>query len=406
MTDQEKDISNPFSAADAATGYLYQIRVALLWSLQRLRSGSDFTVSLETLDDVAFETKGNPTDLLQTKHHRTREAALTDASVDLWKSLRVWFEGRANQSIPSSATLYLITTSTAPESSAPSKLRRLNRNVSAALSALTTVAQTSTNQTNLAAYKIFLSASAAERLAILEQITVVDGSAQITDLDKSLRDEIFWASDRKYHDPFLERVEGWWFRRSLKQLTSSSDRILSDELEAEMSDLREQFKLDSLPIDGDLLDFTLDDATYEAHSDTTFVRQLEIIKAGKRRIAAAVRDYYRAFTQRSRWTRDNLLLVGELEKYQKRLVEEWEIVFEAMKDELGADVADNAKERAAREVLKWAERISIPIRPGVTEPFVTRGSLHMLADDMKVGWHPEFENHLASVLGLTKQESK
>lgn len=50
--------SNAFSAADSALGYLYQVRVALLWSLRRAKVGGDFVVSLETLDDVTFESKG------------------------------------------------------------------------------------------------------------------------------------------------------------------------------------------------------------------------------------------------------------------------------------------------------------------------------------------------------------
>ena len=108
-----------FSAADSALGYLYQVRVALLWSLRRTRAGTDFVVSLETLDDVTFEslqaTGPKPDELLQTKHHRKSEASLTDASGDLWKSLRVWFEGRANNTIPSDAALYLLTTGAAPK---------------------------------------------------------------------------------------------------------------------------------------------------------------------------------------------------------------------------------------------------------------------------------------------------
>jgi len=60
-----------FSAADSALGYLYQVQVALLWSLRRLRTGEDIAVSLETLDDVAFESAGRPDELLQTKHHQS-----------------------------------------------------------------------------------------------------------------------------------------------------------------------------------------------------------------------------------------------------------------------------------------------------------------------------------------------
>jgi hypothetical protein len=167
-----------------------------------------------------------------------------------------------------------------------------------------------------------------------------------------------------------------------------------------MADLREQFKQEALPIDDDLLTFTLDDATKAAHEDSTFVRQLEIIKAGKRRIAAAIRDYYRAFEQRSRWLRDDLVVGLDLHKYEQRLHQEWELIFEAMRDEVGASATDEAQEEAARSVLAWAERTPIPIRPGVTEPFVTRGSLHMLADEVRIGWHPEFRARLEALLSV------
>jgi hypothetical protein len=47
-----------FSAADSALGYLYQVRIALLWALRRFKTDNDFVVSLETLDDVTFESNG------------------------------------------------------------------------------------------------------------------------------------------------------------------------------------------------------------------------------------------------------------------------------------------------------------------------------------------------------------
>ncbi len=165
-----------------------------------------------------------------------------------------------------------------------------------------------------------------------------------------------------------------------------------------MSNLREQFKQDALPIADDLLNFTPDDAAIAAHDKSVFVRQLELCKANKRRVAAAVRDYYRAFEQRSRWLRDDLLMVGDLKVYEIRLVQEWELFFEARRDELGDKTAEDEKESAARKVLEWAEAACIPIRPAVTEPFVCRGSLHMLADALQVGWHAEFRDRLAHLL--------
>ena len=78
------------------------------------------------------------------------------------------------------------------------------------------------------------------------------------------------------------------------------------------------------------------------------MQQLNLADAGEKRIVAAIRDYYRAFEQRSRWLRDDLLVVGDLANYERRLVEEWELVFEAAKDELGVEAAEAVKKQAAR----------------------------------------------------------
>ena len=391
---------SPFSAVDATLGYLYQVRSALLWALRRQKSEPDFLVSVETLDDVTFETAGgSPTDLLQTKHHRKGSASLTDASPDLWRTLRIWFEGYRSGQIPPTASLYLVTTSAAPDGAASSRLRAASRDLAAAQHALDATAASSTNQTNMSAYAAYLKATSSERTAILNKVIIIDAAPTVADLHGELRQEVYWAAGKEHHAAFLDRLEGWWLRRVLRQLTSApQDRVGSVEIEAQMSDLREQFKQEALPIDEDLLEFTLDDATKAAHVDSTFVRQLEIIKAGKRRIAAAIRDYYRAYEQRSRWIRDELVVGLDLPKYEKRLCEEWELVFEAMRDDVGNTATDEAQEQAARSVLVWAERTTIPIRPSVTEPFVSRGSLHMLADEERIGWHPEFRFRIESLL--------
>jgi hypothetical protein len=392
--------TSQFSAADSALGYIYQARLGLLWALKRLKDRSDFAVSLETIDDVTFETNGRPDELLQTKHHLARPAALTDASPDLWKSLRVWFIAASSNAISVKTDLYLVTTSAAGAGSAASNLCQENRDVASALTILEATAQTSGSQENASAYAAFLATSVPERRAILERIVILDRTPTIEDLNEELKAELFWATERRHQDAFLQYLEGWWLRRVVTQLAriDVGDRILGEELESQMSDIRDQFKQDALPIADDLLNFSPDDAAIAAHETSIFVRQLGLAKAGKRRVAAAIRDYYRAFEQRSRWLRHDLLMVGDLATYERRLAQEWELVFEAARDDLGDSAADLAKEAAGRKVLEWAERICIPIRPAVTEPFVTRGSLHLLADDLRVGWHAEFRDRLANLL--------
>jgi hypothetical protein len=383
-----------FSATDAALGYLYQVRLALLSSLQRLARDENFAVYLETLDDVVFDRDGTP-ELVQLKHHR-RAANLTDASPDLWKSFRVWMDGRANGSIPADAQLCLITTSNVGSGSSASYLMPENRNEAEALKNLQATATTSTSTTNEPAYKLFRSLSSCEQDNLVSSIVILPNAPNITDVGEDLRSEARRAVRREHVDSFLVRLEGWWYRRSVEQLVCQNTHpILSDEIENTWHDLQEQFKRDSLPVDEDILEIEVNSAAYE---DSTFVQQMKLTGVGTQRILFAIRDYYRAFQQRSRWIREDLLLVGELDKYERCLREEWELQFARVADELGDNAAEQAKREAAQKVYNWMEESNYPIRPQVRERSMTRGSFHILSDRLKIGWHPEFMQRLQQVL--------
>src|SRR4051794_41579770 len=90
-----KAAQGTFSATGPLLGYLYQCRWALLLLLQKTRTIPNTQVSVERFDDVAFEDQGNPLEAIQTEHHTGAPRSLSDASVDLWKTLRVWSEGTA-----------------------------------------------------------------------------------------------------------------------------------------------------------------------------------------------------------------------------------------------------------------------------------------------------------------------
>jgi hypothetical protein len=385
-----------FSASDAALGYLYQVRWALLSSLERLARGDTFEVYLETLDDVVFETDASAPELLQMKHHCEKAANLTDASPDLWKSFRVWIEGRKKGSIPYDAKLYLITTSSVSNGSSSSYLMVEDRNEVECLKKLQETVRTSTNQTNEAAYSLFRHLSPDEQKSLVASIFILPKAPNIIKVEEALRNEARIAVKRNQLDSFITRLEGWWYKRAIRQMIDSKvPPILSNEIESELDSLREQFKSDSLPVDRDILDAEIDPAAYE---DAMFVRQVRLVGIGNRRIQTAIRDYYRAFEQRSRWIREDLIHIGELESYEQLLREEWELQFDRVSDEVGQDEAEDAKRAAAQKIYTWVEESCFPIRPQVRHPSMTRGSFHILSDRLRVGWHPEFMQRLHQIL--------
>ena len=132
-----------------------------------------------------------------------------------------------------------------------------------------------------------------------------------------------------------------------------------------------------------------------------FYRQVELVGGSQLRIRNAITSYLQAFRQRSAWTRDDLLFDADLQKYDQRLHTEWELQFAQACDELGAEPTEESMARAGRAILKWAEDAHVPIRSGVNVPWVCRGSLHMLAEDQRLGWHPDFQARLRAIFSET-----
>lgn len=388
-----------YSAAAPLTGYLYQCRLALLETLKRLKNNPSLTIAIETLDDVVFNTEGESKEILQVKHHTNRKAKLTDASPDFWKTFRIWYDLYIEGIVQNDTTLYMMTTAKAPEGSAAYYLKAEDRDIVNAERLLLQTARTSVNKENEDAYSRFLALTSESRYELLESVFILDQCPLNQDIDYHLKKEIWSACQRSNVDQFLIYLEGWWFKRILKSLEIEQSRpILGEELDSYFDELREQFKSDALPIHAELKTAI---ANQEFHQNHTFVHQLNLIEIGVKRIAIAVNNFYRAFEQRSRWLREGLIFPGDIEYYEKLLVEEWEIHFETMCENLGEDVAEREKIMAAKTIFDWVEKEAfIPIRPRCNESFITRGSYHILSDRQKVGWHPEFRTRLEHLLEI------
>lgn len=390
-------MTNPFDAGSSLTGYLYQLRYALLGSLLRLRKNPSLIVSIENLDDVAFENGNDLVEIVQTKHHVKRAANLTDASPDIWKTLRVWSSGIIADPSAITNVRYLVTTAKASPGSAASMLKETARDVLTAERLLSDVALSSGNQSLQASFTEYQKLTQQTRVDLLNSVTVLDLALNHQGITEELCDALFGIAPREKLELASEYLEGWWLRRVLKQLNSSqTSKIFGQEIDARLDGLREDFKADALPLLDQLLTATVDQDVYQNH---VFVHQLKIIDVGSSRIATAVNNYYRAFEQRSRWMREDLLMVGDLDDYEAKLVEEWKMRFDEIFEDSGPAAAESEKKRLARQLYKWAElEASVPITPNRQELFITRGSFHILSDAQKIGWHPDFRPLLQRAL--------
>ena len=229
----------------------------------------------------------------------------------------------------------------------------------------------------------------------------LDNASNIVDVEKSRRKQVRYSCDRKYEDKVMERLEGWWYRKAIEGLCSDTPIfILQDQVRSYIVSTGQEYAADNLPID--IFDLGDDQTNESSAIDKTFYQQLKLICLGNHHLKVAVNDYYRAFNQRASWVRNNLLYIDELDKYERRLIDEWEREFAMMADALeeNPNLAEDEKVKAGKQLLTKMEEKDIRIREKCQAPFVMRGSYHILADQRKVGWHIDFEERLKQLLGI------
>jgi hypothetical protein len=384
--------TNQFDATPSLLGYIYQIRYGLLVSLKKMREvddPDDYFVSIETIDDIAFDKDGTPEELLQTKYH-SNPGNLSNKSPDIWKTIRVWVESyKRNQLDFINCSLFLITTEKIDGGSLAEFLSNsVHRNPIAAYEKMKVIAKDKPSQKNKEAFAAFNSLTEYEQKKFAECIYVMDNSENLAEIEKHLSMNLRGMVQESQLEPLLTRLEGKWFATVIKVLECQDGRINLGYLVETLNDLREQFLPSNLPDDyssAEIKDLDID------QESRIFLNQLELIGAGKILLKKALLDFYRASEQRSRWIDDGLLKPGELKHYFKKLEEEWLLHFGLAEAKFGLS-DDNSKKRLGLEVYSACQNDGAkPIRENFIEAYFARGTFHKLADQLVVGWHPDFE---------------
>lgn len=383
--------ANRFSAAGSAIGYLAQVEYALLIALQRMDHEESFRVALETLDDIVFMGDGKQAELWQTKHHIDRRSSISDSSPDLWKSLHNWIETADCHS-----SCFLFTTATATSSTAISLLRpdREDSETQEARKILDRVAKDARNKELKKCYDKYQNLTDKQRTELLRKITVLDGMTQCKNITEELLSTVRKTIPRSRRGPLVERLRGWWHDRVLRHLAcianGKGDWIEIDEIERKLHCIAQSLRNESLP-----LDFTKEQkpTPKDVENDNRiFIEQLRLIKLHARRINQAVYDHNRAFLQRSRWQREQLIGIEELEEYDGLLTEQWSRFFDPLEapSELDQPSGED-KQKSALELYHRLQNHSLPeVRPEMRASYVSLGSLHLLADRLEIGWHPDW----------------
>jgi hypothetical protein len=207
--------ASAFSAAGPALGYLAQVDYALLAALERMDDEDDFAVSIETLDDIVFHDAGSDdaTDKWQTKHTIDQTRSLSDASIDLWKTLHNWIAE------PGETRTRLVLLAVAPAGPTAALLRTgPDRDVRGAQQRLERTVRESTSAGNADFYASFLRLTPEQRRALLDRVEVFDGMLPVGEVQPLLERAVRKSVKPQRRPALVSRLRGWWHGRAITHL--------------------------------------------------------------------------------------------------------------------------------------------------------------------------------------------
>jgi len=380
-----------FSAPEQSLGYHYQIRYSL-YLLLRERERTEVYVTLEKLDDVEIGDVDRQ-DLYQTKFHQKGVANLSDKSVDLWKTIRVWSESIKSETIDLENTLFvLVTTANTSPNSIAFEFTKGKLDFKATqeiVKTLDDISLDSSNKSLEASFNAYNELSSNQKRKLVERIFIKDDSLNFSDLKDKIRKELEFFLRPNQSESAFNDLQGWWYEQCIQHLESQREKISYAELNEKIIEINYKFVDDNLPIDEIIRDAQPNKDEYDTR---VFVSQLRLVNVGKNSIGVAIRDYYRASEQRSKWLREKLLNPQEEIRYEKELKDDWKTKFALLEDEY-EELDENLCTERCRDFYTAYYVKSHPqifIRPRVQESFIIRGSCQMLADKKEIGWRPNY----------------
>lgn len=386
--------SSIHSAQAPYLGYRFEPFYALLVLWNESEDDMD-KVFIEADDDVVLTTKST-TRLYQLKHSTGRASSLNINDDDFWKTIRIWSQFATSNT----HELFFVTNDTISDDNPLFKLVKGEDERQSIVDLMTAEAQRiidvreraiKTNTKNLQYQKrikgcqSFMDLTPGERLALIDKITIRPDNFNIFQVYNEILKKLESMVVSKVRPKIAIRLMEWWDIHTLnpKIPTTKADLLL------QLHSLLAQFQDNNLPDDYS----KQSSLTIEEELGGFMEKQIDLVNGGPSRKRRAAIARWRARNQREKWMTEDILSAFELDEYDKTLYEAWLDRHGPMKDDLFKESETTCKQKGL-ELLDWihsdAHLHINPIRSEWRQYFLIHGSYQQMAEELKVGWHPNY----------------
>jgi hypothetical protein len=375
--------SSKYSAPGQYLGYALQ-PVRLCYHLLNCPAGA--FVSLEHTDDVSVHYADGHQILEQTKS-ALKQNPISDWADDLWKTIANWLTGIKGGDVDAASSefrLYVTPVHHGALATALS-LATTTEQVAAATELVNAeLAKRRTPPNCMLHLKVFLDATDQERFALISRMTI---ESKDSDPGIPLRALLDPTVPATLMDLVCNYAIGNAKERADRLIRNNKPAILSGD------EFKKNFHafVQSNNLPGYLKSLSPTPGSSEVGSvistRPTFIRQLELIEATEDQCVRAASDYLRTSADKALWADAGLIFQGALDDWDDDLVRKHGFVSSEIADTQG----HHPPEARGRLTYNRCSVLQPPLDGREVPGHFVHGSFNALADDTRLGWHPDYK---------------
>jgi hypothetical protein len=377
------------NAAGQLFGYSLQFPRALLRLLQ---SGMGAKIGIEVCGDVSVFFPEGITLTEEDKSSLYRNV-LTDTSTNLWKTFYNWIIAvNADELNVRTDKFILYTNHAVTDDSIVSQLHKAKeqKDVDVAVQLSVENLKVVDKKQKVFEYMDFVLNT---NIHIFKEI--IPNFELITDnkadgVYDSIRDEIrnkLVPEDQIEY--LLDLLTGWLQKTINQQIASKKPAIIS------FSEFNDYFQYTFTKIRNkqSLIDYakskipSRNELSQRTDKEFVYIKQLEVIKLSQDEVITAVSDYFRADTNRQEWIEKAIIDEASMQDFEARLCSFYQNSRKQITLTKSQESHENQGQLLLLECQRRQERIANMDPPDRT----VQGSYHVLADELRLGWHPKWE---------------
>ncbi len=391
-------------AADAAAlGFWYQALYALLTLVAH--TTDDAAIGIEQLDDIELKADGH-TLLYQLKHSLSAAPpAITLKSRALWRTVKVWVDVLPSLNL-AETTLHLVTVGGIPTDDSLTVLTDPDAARIELVAAMTAEAERviearadATKAKEKLPYgdrvdgcRAFLDLTETGRLNLMRRTVIHPDSPNVAEVEQRIARHLHILPPEQ-RAIVARRLVEWWDRQMVYSLCGERERVITRvELQNQISVIVADIEQGKL-----VPEFETVSHPEDYQPDSMLARQIELVRGKPSDLEKAIREEWKAREQRARWVDGNPAMATKISEYDFVLREHWSDRHTQMGEEC-AELKDEEKCAFGLKLLRWthndAPTTVRPIAQGWGAAYYVRGSYQVLAINLKVGWHPDYEKLL------------